>query len=184
MRRWLRRQRQRRAMCLVSEPRCFRYWALICAAAISIEASRSSSGLAGMRELMSELGITSRMFQVAPPRLGRPVQEAHQLIASCWERMQFDFDRVSCGAQYALFLALDWAAARPRCAWFSEVLGTASAQASCGVFRLRSLAVEQSALRTRRSIADAKIFATRMRMLRAIPVDGSGGEAARLKRYE
>jgi ATP/maltotriose-dependent transcriptional regulator MalT len=33
--------------------------------------------------------------------------EAHRVIASCWARMHFDFDRVCCGAQYALFLALD-----------------------------------------------------------------------------
>jgi tetratricopeptide (TPR) repeat protein len=33
--------------------------------------------------------------------------EAHQLLSSCWSQMTFSFDRVSCGGEYALFLALD-----------------------------------------------------------------------------
>lgn len=33
--------------------------------------------------------------------------EAHRLMAGCWDQMHFDFDRVSSGAQYALYLALD-----------------------------------------------------------------------------
>ncbi|HEX4014607.1 MAG TPA: hypothetical protein VHX17_12095 [Candidatus Cybelea sp.] len=34
-------------------------------------------------------------------------REAHKLLASCWKEMTFSFDRFHCGAEYALFLAVD-----------------------------------------------------------------------------
>lgn len=94
-------------------------------------------------------------------------EDAHQLIASCWDRMHFDFDRVSCGAHFALFLAL---AGRREASMrmVREVLGTASAIPSCGVFRLRSLALSR-ALCALAEFANQR-FSYGERVLRAIPV--------------
>ncbi len=70
-------------------------------------------------------------------------EEAHYLIAPCWARMHFDFDRVSCGAHFALFLGLD-GRRESSMRLVREVLGIAATVSICGVFRSRSLALSKT----------------------------------------
>ena len=66
--------------------------------------------------------------------------EAHQLVASCWEKVPHDFDRLVCGTHYALFLALDGqASASTRLT--AEMLASLSAVGAGGLFRMRAVAV-------------------------------------------
>jgi LuxR family maltose regulon positive regulatory protein len=95
-------------------------------------------------------------------------EEAHHLIASRWARMHFDFDRVSCGAHYALFLGLD-ARRDTSMRLVREVLEIASAVPDCGIFRARSLALSRT-LCALAEFANQR-FAYGERILRGISAD-------------
>jgi ATP/maltotriose-dependent transcriptional regulator MalT len=66
--------------------------------------------------------------------------EAHHLIASCWAHLPHDFDRVVCGAEYALFLAIDGERDRST-TLIREVACCISSSSTTGVFRQRSVAI-------------------------------------------
>jgi ATP/maltotriose-dependent transcriptional regulator MalT len=68
--------------------------------------------------------------------------EAHRLIAPCWAKMHFDFDRVSCGAHYALFLGLD-GRRETSIKLIRDVLDIASTASSSGLFRARSITLSK-----------------------------------------
>ncbi|MBV8526121.1 MAG: response regulator transcription factor, partial [Acetobacteraceae bacterium] len=66
--------------------------------------------------------------------------EAHRLLRTCWERMGFDFDRMACGGQYALFLAID--GQRQESLHVAEaVLRSSEGSHAPGLFRIRSFAL-------------------------------------------
>ncbi|HEY6327574.1 MAG TPA: LuxR C-terminal-related transcriptional regulator, partial [Candidatus Cybelea sp.] len=69
--------------------------------------------------------------------------EAHRLIASSWPRIHFDFDRVSSGAHFAVFLSLD-GRRETSMRVVREVLEIAASVPASGVFRTRSLALSRT----------------------------------------
>jgi DNA-binding CsgD family transcriptional regulator len=66
--------------------------------------------------------------------------EAQQLVSSCWEQLPFNFERVLCGADYALFLALD-GKAEQSAKVAKEVLALITSIHPSGLRRVRSLAI-------------------------------------------
>lgn len=69
--------------------------------------------------------------------------EAHSLVASCWARMPFDFDRLVSGSEYALFLALD-GRREESIALVREILERAGSSEPSGRFRVRSIAIAKA----------------------------------------
>jgi ATP/maltotriose-dependent transcriptional regulator MalT len=69
--------------------------------------------------------------------------EAHQLVSSCWSYLPFNFDRIFCGSQYALFLALD-GQLQQSTSVTKEILGLATSLAVTGRFRIRSMAIARA----------------------------------------
>jgi ATP/maltotriose-dependent transcriptional regulator MalT len=69
--------------------------------------------------------------------------EAHQLVASCWTRMPFDFDRLVSGSEYALFLALD-GRREESTRLVREILDQADSSELSGRFRIRSVAIAKA----------------------------------------
>jgi LuxR family maltose regulon positive regulatory protein len=66
--------------------------------------------------------------------------EAHQLLSSCWSQMTFSFDRVSCGGEYALFLALD-GKREESARLVKEILEILESHEATGLYRIRANAV-------------------------------------------
>ncbi len=66
--------------------------------------------------------------------------DASQLMAPCWAQMHFDFDRVSCGAHHALFLALD-DCRETSMAVIREVLALAASLKISSIFGRRSMTI-------------------------------------------
>ncbi|MGA8533202.1 MAG: LuxR C-terminal-related transcriptional regulator, partial [Candidatus Tumulicola sp.] len=66
--------------------------------------------------------------------------EAHRELATSWGRMHHDFDRLICGAQCALFLALD-GRRKSSISLISEVASLAEAIRPDGLFRVRYVAL-------------------------------------------
>jgi ATP/maltotriose-dependent transcriptional regulator MalT len=68
--------------------------------------------------------------------------DGHRLMASSWASMHFDFDRVACGSQYALLLALD-GCRETSVSVIQQVLGLARSMRASGLFGVRSVAISQ-----------------------------------------
>jgi DNA-binding CsgD family transcriptional regulator len=66
--------------------------------------------------------------------------EAHQLLSSCWSQMTFSFDRVSCGGEYALFLALD-GKREESARLVKEILEILESHEATGLYRIRANAI-------------------------------------------
>lgn len=66
--------------------------------------------------------------------------EAHQLVASYWENLPFDFDRMSSASNFALFLAID-GHKEPSISLTGEVLATLATAEPTGLGRIRALAI-------------------------------------------
>ena len=66
--------------------------------------------------------------------------EAHQLLSSCWSQMTFSFDRVSCGGEYALFLALD-GKREESARLVKEILEGLGSHEATGLYRIRATAI-------------------------------------------
>jgi LuxR family maltose regulon positive regulatory protein len=66
--------------------------------------------------------------------------EAHQLLSSCWNQMTFSVDRVSCGAEYGLFLALD-GKRQESARIVREILEILDSQEVTGLFRVRAASI-------------------------------------------
>lgn len=101
--------------------------------------------------------------------------EAHPLIGSCWARMHFDFDRVSCGAHYALFLGLD-GRRDASVKLIRDVLEIASTVPISGLFRARSISVSK-AICALAEIANQRV-AQGERIMRGIAVNEPVARAA------
>lgn len=69
--------------------------------------------------------------------------EAHQLMASCWAKVAFDFDRIASGSEFALFLALD-GQSQPSGDLVRELLRTESSTKQSGLGRVRSMAIAKA----------------------------------------
>lgn len=69
--------------------------------------------------------------------------EAHQLIASCWTKVAFDFDRMASGSEFALFLALD-GQSQASGHLVRELLRTEPATKQTGLGRIRSMAIARA----------------------------------------
>ncbi len=69
--------------------------------------------------------------------------EAHRLMASCWRQMHHDFDRVACGSQYALFLALE-GLRESAIETVNEVVDSANRLEVRGLFPQRSLTMSKA----------------------------------------
>jgi ATP/maltotriose-dependent transcriptional regulator MalT len=69
--------------------------------------------------------------------------EAHNLVASCWTELSYDFDRIVIGSQYALFLALDSQSDTSKSV-LKEMIPAIDAISTDGVFRKRSVAVSRA----------------------------------------
>jgi len=69
--------------------------------------------------------------------------EAQRLIGSCWAKMHFDFDRFSCGAQYALFLSLD-GYRDASVSLLREISELGAAPHVAGLFGTRSIGISQT----------------------------------------
>lgn len=68
--------------------------------------------------------------------------EAHRLMSTCWDQLYLDFDRISAGAQYALFLALD--GCREASVEMTEsILRRARSLNITSLFRARSIAISR-----------------------------------------
>ncbi len=88
--------------------------------------------------------------------------EAHRLLASCWNQMTFSVDRLYCGAEYALFLAVDGkhddAAALAR-----EIIeGLKSSDPATGLFRVRAIAITKAFCALTETINGRASFADRI----------------------
>jgi ATP/maltotriose-dependent transcriptional regulator MalT len=69
--------------------------------------------------------------------------EAHRLLSSCWGDMNFSFDRISCGGEYALFLALD--GRRDESAVIvKEILTSLRSQVVTGLYCVRASAITKA----------------------------------------
>lgn len=69
--------------------------------------------------------------------------EAQRLLSSCWHQMSFDVDRVSCGGNYALFLALD-ENREESLEIVEEVLGILDSQRIVGLYRVRAASITRA----------------------------------------
>jgi ATP/maltotriose-dependent transcriptional regulator MalT len=69
--------------------------------------------------------------------------EAHQLMASCWTKLAFDFDRIASGSEYALFLALD-GQGQASGDLVREILRTEPSTRQTGLGRIRSTAIAKA----------------------------------------
>ncbi|HEY1883046.1 MAG TPA: LuxR C-terminal-related transcriptional regulator [Candidatus Cybelea sp.] len=89
-------------------------------------------------------------------------REAHRLLATCWKQMTFSVDRLYCGAEYALFLAVDGkhddAAGLTR-----EIIeGLKLSDAATGLFRVRALAITRAFCALTETINGRASFADRI----------------------
>jgi len=97
--------------------------------------------------------------------------EAHQLVASCWSRMPFTFDRVVSGSEFALFLAVDGKGDESG-KMTKEVLTILNASAVTGRFRVRSMAIAKALSALAEAISGRTIQADRiLRGIRATEDD-------------
>jgi ATP/maltotriose-dependent transcriptional regulator MalT len=93
----------------------------------------------------SRTGDQSRMHYLAPSKALRLAwegrfAEAHRLLAPSWRKLHHDFDRAMCGAQCALFLALD-GKRQPSISVTTRVTELVDGIETEGLFSLRSIAV-------------------------------------------
>jgi ATP/maltotriose-dependent transcriptional regulator MalT len=95
--------------------------------------------------------------------------EAHQLVASCWTRLAFDFDRIATASAYALFLALD-GQNQSSGDVVREVLRMEPCARQAGLGRVRSTAIAR-ALCALAEAANGRMTRAE-RILKAIKPDG------------
>jgi ATP/maltotriose-dependent transcriptional regulator MalT len=69
--------------------------------------------------------------------------EAHRLLSSCWNQMTFSVDRVSCGGEYGLFLALD-GKREESARLVKEILKILELQEVTGLYRIRATAITKA----------------------------------------
>ncbi len=69
--------------------------------------------------------------------------EAHHLLSSYWNQMTFSVDRVSCGGEYGLFLALD-GKREESAKSVKEILKVLELQEVSGLYRIRAAAVTKA----------------------------------------
>jgi ATP/maltotriose-dependent transcriptional regulator MalT len=69
--------------------------------------------------------------------------EAHHLLSSCWNQMTFSVDRVSCGGEYGLFLALD-GKREESAKLVKEILEILALQKVTGLYRIRAAAITKA----------------------------------------
>ena len=89
-------------------------------------------------------------------------REAHKLLATCWKQMTHSFDRLYCGAEYALFLAVDGkhddAASLAR-----EIIeGLKLSDDATGLFRVRAIAITRAFCALTETINGRASFADRI----------------------
>ncbi|MFY9885793.1 MAG: AAA family ATPase, partial [Candidatus Cybelea sp.] len=66
--------------------------------------------------------------------------EAHQLVASAWAHLPYNFDRIVSGSEYALFLALD-GRTEESVGVTKKILSVLGSSTVTGLFRVRAMAV-------------------------------------------
>ncbi|MGA8574780.1 MAG: LuxR C-terminal-related transcriptional regulator [Candidatus Cybelea sp.] len=69
--------------------------------------------------------------------------EAHQLASPSWAQLGFEFDRIFCGSQYALFLACDGQIEKSANVT-REMLTLLASTTATGPFRIRSMAIAKA----------------------------------------
>ena len=89
-------------------------------------------------------------------------REAHRLLATCWKQMTYSFDRLYCGAEYALFLAVDGkhddAAGLAR-----EIIeGLKLSDDATGLFRVRAIAITRAFCALTETMIGRAAFADRI----------------------
>ncbi len=89
--------------------------------------------------------------------------EAHQLVAPCWAQLPFNFDRIVCGSQYALFLALD-GRLQPAAHVVKEILGLRASSQVTGLFRVRSMEIAKTLCAIAEAINGRTLYADRVLM--------------------
>ena len=95
--------------------------------------------------------------------------EAHRLVSSCWTQLPFNFDRIVCGSEYALFLALD---SQPELAanLIKEILRLLASSPVTGLFRIRAMAIARALCALSEAINGRMTHADRI--LRSVKIEG------------
>jgi LuxR family maltose regulon positive regulatory protein len=81
-----------------------------------------------------------KMFRAARLAWEGRFGEAAQLLSSCWAQITVSFDRISCGGEYALFLALD-GRGEESSKLLTEILEALEKEKVTGLFRIRAMAI-------------------------------------------
>lgn len=97
--------------------------------------------------------------------------EAHTLVSSCWIQLPFYFDRIVCGSEYALFLAVD-GQTETAGKLVGEVLGLLGSSAVTGLFRIRAMAIAKALCALAEGVSGRMTHADRV--LRSV---GAGSDA-------
>jgi DNA-binding CsgD family transcriptional regulator len=95
--------------------------------------------------------------------------EAHQLVASAWAHLPFNFDRIVSGSEYALFLALD-ARSEESVSVTREILSVLASSTVTGLFRVRAMAIARIICALVEAINGRVTYADRV--LRAVKSNG------------
>ena len=89
-------------------------------------------------------------------------REAHRLLATCWKQMTYSFDRLYCGAEYALFLAVD-GKHDDAAGLASEIIeGLKLSDDATGLFRVRAIAITRAFCALTETIIGRAAFADRI----------------------
>jgi len=95
--------------------------------------------------------------------------EAHRLVTTCWAQLPFDFDRIFCGSEYALFLAID-GQTKLSARMIREMLTDIASATFTGLFRVRSMAIGKALCALADSINGRVTYGDRV--LRSIKASG------------
>jgi len=87
--------------------------------------------------------------------------EAHHLLSSCWNQMTFSVDRVSCGGEYGLFLALD-GKREESARLVKEILEIVERLEVSGLYRMRAAAITKALCALTEAINGRKTQADRI----------------------
>ncbi|MFY9630467.1 MAG: LuxR C-terminal-related transcriptional regulator [Candidatus Cybelea sp.] len=89
-------------------------------------------------------------------------REAHKLLSTCWKQMNHSFDRLYCGAEYALFLAVDGKHDEAASLAREIIEGLKLSDDATGLFRVRAIAIARAFCALTETINGRASFADRI----------------------
>ena len=89
-------------------------------------------------------------------------REAHKLLSTCWKQMNHSFDRLYCGAEYALFLAVDGKHDEAASLAKEIIEGLKLSDDATGLFRVRAIAIARAFCALAETINGRASFADRI----------------------